>query len=193
MHSINDQDIIEKVLKGDTHAFSQIVDCYKDMVFTLSLQMMKDRDDAEEVAQRSFIKLYKKLKSFKGKSKFSSWIYRITYNTCLDELRNRDKSYKLVQINEYTENELKTIENVLDHMQSEELSQTIKNCLEQLPGEMGFILNLYYYEDFSINDIAESLGLKPNNAKVKLHRARLKLTEILKHNVEPEIIERYGN
>jgi RNA polymerase sigma-70 factor (ECF subfamily) len=191
MKPTDDQKIIDKVLKGQTNAFSEIVHNYKNMVFTLALRMMKDRQLAEEVAQSTFIKIYKKLSSFKGDSKFSSWIYRITYNTCLDELRKQSKSYNLVQINEFTEHELQTVGNVLDEMQSEEFSETIKSCLDILPGDMGYLLTLYYFEEYSIKEIAETLKIKSSNAKVKLHRARLKLTEILKQKVEPEIIERY--
>lgn len=192
MKPTKDQDIIDEVLKGQTNAFSELVDKYKDMVFTLAFRIMKDKRLADEMSQTVFIKIYKKLNSFKGQSKFSSWVYRITYNTCLDELRKRGKNYKFVQINDFTEHEVLTVESALDQMKKDELSETIKSGLEELPGEMAFLITLYYFEDNSIKEIAESLNIKENNAKVKLHRARLKLTEILKHIVEPEVIEKYG-
>lgn len=192
MKPTKDQDIIDEVLKGQTNAFSELVDKYKDMVFTLAFRIMKDKRLADEMSQTVFIKIYKKLNSFKGQSKFSSWIYRITYNTCLDELRKRGKNYKFVQINDFTEHEVLTVESALDQMKKDELTETIKSGLEELPGEMAFLITLYYFEDNSIKEIAESLNIKENNAKVKLHRARLKLTEILKHIVEPEVIEKYG-
>lgn len=192
MKPTKDQDIIDEVLKGQTNAFSGLVDKYKDMVFTLAFRLMKDKRLSDEMSQTVFIKIYKKLNSFKGQSKFSSWIYRITYNTCLDELRKRGKNYKFVQINDFTEHEVLTVESALDQMKKDELSETIKSGLEELPGEMAFLITLYYFEDNSIKEIAESLNIKENNAKVKLHRARLKLTEILKHIVEPEVIEKYG-
>lgn len=192
MKPTKDQDIIDEVLKGQTNAFSGLVDKYKDMVFTLAFRLMKDKRLSDEMSQTVFIKIYKKLNSFKGQSKFSSWIYRITYNTCLDELRKRGKNYKFVQINDFTEHEVLTVESALDQMKKDELTETIKSGLEELPGEMAFLITLYYFEDNSIKEIAESLNIKENNAKVKLHRARLKLTEILKHIVEPEVIEKYG-
>lgn len=192
MNPTKDLEIIDKILKGQTHAFSEIVDNYKDLVFTLAYRMLKNRDRAEEVSQDTFIKIFKKLNTFKGQSKFSSWVYRITYNTCLDALRQQKENYKLIPINEFTEHELKTVENALDIMQEEELKENVNQCLEQLPGDMGFLLTLYYFEGYSINDIAEVVNLKANNVKVKLHRARLKLTEILKCNLEPETLKRYG-
>jgi len=192
MKPIQDQDIIDSVLNGQTHAFSELIDTYKDMVFTLALRLMKDRSLADEMSQMTFIKIYKKLNSFKGQSKFSSWVYRITYNTCLDELRKRSKNYKFEQINEFTGHEVLVVENALDQMQKDELSQAIKRGLEELPEEMGFLITLYYYEDYSIKEIAETLNIKASNTKVKLHRARLKLTGILKQILEPETIGKYG-
>ena len=192
MNPTNDFLIIDKVLKGETHAFSELVGHYKDMVFTLALRMLKDRNKAEEVSQDVFIKIYKKLDTFKGQSKFSSWIYRITYNTCLDTLRKHQKDYKMLSINEFTEHELVNLDNALDQMQEDELKDNINQCLEKLPGDMGFLLTLYYFNDYSIKEIAEIVNLKPNNVKVKLHRARLKLTEVLKNELELETLKRYG-
>ena len=192
MNSTNDFVIIDKVLKGEPGAFSELVDHYKDMVFTLALRMLKDSNRAEEVSQDVFIKIYKKLDTFKSQSKFSSWIYRITYNTCLDTLRKKQKDYKLLSINEFTEHELVNIDNALDQMKADELKESVNKCLEKLPGDMGFLLTLYYFSDYSVKEIAEIVNLKPNNVKVKLHRARFKLTALLKNELEPEILKRYG-
>ena len=83
----NDQVYIEAILNGDANAFAVLVDRYKDLVFTLALRMMKHREEAEEAAQDTFIKAFKSLNKFKGDSKFSTWIYRVAYNTCLDRLK----------------------------------------------------------------------------------------------------------
>lgn len=80
----NDQVYINKILNGDTNAFTVLVDRYKDLVFTLALRMVKNREEAEEVSQDTFIKVYNSLNRFKGDYKFSTWIYRVAYNTCLD-------------------------------------------------------------------------------------------------------------
>ncbi len=87
MTTNQDQIIIDKILKGDTNAFAVLVDSYKDLVFTLALRMIKNREEAEEVSQDTFIKVFKSLDKFKGESKFSTWIYRVAYNTCLDRLK----------------------------------------------------------------------------------------------------------
>ena len=83
-------------LKGDTNAFSILVEKYKTMVFTLALKMVKSREEAEEISQDAFLKAYKYLPNFKGDSKFSTWIYRVAYNTSLDRIKsNKRKQNKL--------------------------------------------------------------------------------------------------
>ena len=78
-----DQLIIDQILGGDKQLFSVLVDRYKNLVFTLCLRLLKNREEAEELAQDSFVKIYKSLSKFKGEAKFSTWIYRVTYNLSL--------------------------------------------------------------------------------------------------------------
>lgn len=85
----NDQHYINLIIDGDTNAFAVLVNRYKDLVFTLALRMLKNREEAEEVSQDAFIKAYKSLNKFKGDSKFSTWIYKITYNTSLDRIKKK--------------------------------------------------------------------------------------------------------
>ncbi len=88
----NDENILIAAIKnGDTRAYAQLVDRYKDLVYTLALRMLKHREEAEEVAQDTFIKVFKSLDKFKGDSKFSTWIYRVAYNTCLDTIKKNKK------------------------------------------------------------------------------------------------------
>lgn len=187
----NDEKIINQIIAGDSNAFSVLVDRYKDLVFTLSLKMLKNREEAEEVAQDTFIKVLKSLSKFKGDSKFSTWIYKVTYNSCLDRLKKNKKEQLKVAIDEYTEHQVKTIDNALENMVEEERQQAIKACLELLPPDDSFLLTLYYFEEQSLDEIAKVVGLTANNVKVKLFRSRKKLTSILKANLEPEIIEHY--
>lgn len=92
MAIIDDQHYINLVLKGDTNAFAVLVDRYKDLVYTLSLRMIKNREEAEELSQDTFIKVYRSLGKFKGESKFSTWLYKVAYNTCLDRLKKNKES-----------------------------------------------------------------------------------------------------
>jgi len=187
----NDQVYIDNILNGDANAFTVLVDRYKDLVFTLALRMMKHREEAEEVAQDTFIKVYKSLNKFKGDSKFSTWIYRVAYNTCLDRIKKNKRQQYTVEINEYTEHQVKTMDNALDQMEAKEREQSIQDCLALLPSEDSFLLTLYYFEEQSLEEIGKVVGLKPNNVKVKLFRGRKKLATILKKTLDNETIESY--
>ena len=191
MNSKNDQIYIEGVLNGDPQAFAALVDRYKDLVFTLALRMLKSREEAEEVSQDTFIKVYKSLGKFKGDSKLSSWIYKVTYNTCLDKIKKYKRSFNTVAIDELTENKVKSIESALDELEKKERNLAIQHCIEQLPGDDSFILTLFYFEELSIEEIAAIVDESKNYVKVKLHRSRKKLAGILKANLEPEIISYY--
>ncbi|WP_248723545.1 RNA polymerase sigma factor [Seonamhaeicola sp. ML3] len=187
----NDQHYINLTLNGDTQAFAILVDRYKDMVYTLTVRMLKNREEAEEVAQDTFIKMYKSLNRFKGDSKFSTWVYKIAYNTSLDRIKKNKKFLNNVAINEYTESQVKTVHNALTNLENEEKAEAIKRCIALLPADDSFLLTLYYYDEQSLEEIAVAMNLTPNNVKVKLFRSRKKLAKILKNNIEPEIIERY--
>ena len=187
----NDQVYIEAILNGDANAFTVLVDRYKALVFTLSLRMMKHTEEAEEAAQDTFIKAYKSLNKFKGDSKFSTWIYRVAYNTCLDRLKKNKRQQYTVEINEYTEHQVKTIDNALDQIEAKEKQQAIQDCLALLPSEDSFLLTLYYFEELSLEEIGKIVSLKPNNVKVKLFRSRKKLATVLKRNLDNDIIESY--
>lgn len=191
MTTNNEQDLISKILDGDTDVFAVLVDRYKDLVFTLALRMLKNREEAEEVSQDTFIKTFKSLSKFKGDSKFSTWIYKITYNTCLDRIKKISRTYNTVTIDEFTEHQVKTIDNALDNMEQEERKQTIQDCLQLLPSEDSFLLTLFYFEELSLDEISKTIGLTTNNVKVKLFRSRKKLSKILKERLEPEIISYY--
>lgn len=188
----NDQVYIDKILNGDMHAFSILVDRYKDLVFSLSLRMMKHKEEAEEVAQDTFIKVYRSLDKFKGDSKFSTWIYKVTYNSCLDRLKKNKRQQATVTIDAFTEHKLKSLETAFDLMAADEKKSAIEACLDQLPSEDSFLITLYYFEEQSLDEISKVVGLKPNNIKVKLFRARKKLATIFRLQLDNDILESYG-
>jgi len=187
----NDQIIINQIIEGDAKAFSELVNRYKDLVYTLALRMLKNREEAEEVSQDTFIKVFKSLQKFKGDSKFSTWIYKVAYNTCLDRIKKNRKYLNDVEINEFTEHQVKTVENAFEVLVEEERNQMIQECLDLLPSDDSFLLTLYYFEEQSLDEIANIVGLTANNVKVKLFRSRKKLTTILRDRLEPETIAYY--
>lgn len=188
----NDQLYINKVIQGDNNSYAYLVNKYKDMVFTLALKIVKDREEAEEVAQDTFIKAFKSLSKFKGDAKFSTWLYKITYNNCMDVVKKQARRYNLTEIDEVVENKLESIENTLDTIEREERSRIMKECLEYLPEDEKTILWLFYFKELSLKEIQDVTSYTQANIKVKLHRARKRMLSIVKEKVEPEIIKQYG-
>ena len=192
MTNNNDQPYINKVFQGDTNAFSFLVEKYKDMVFTLALKVTKSREEAEEISQDSFIKAFKSLQSFKGDSKFSTWLYKITYNNCMDSVKKRAKRYHTHTIDEVVENKIQATEDVLEGIERKERAVLMNECLEELPEDERSILWLFYYKELTLKELIDVTSLTEANVKVKLFRARKKLLAIVQRKLEPEMISRYG-
>ncbi|KIC03223.1 RNA polymerase [Flavobacterium sp. JRM] len=191
MDKVNDQYYINQVLLGETNMFAVLVDRYKDMIFTMAIKMVKNREIAEEVSQDTFIKIFNSLNKFKGDSKFSTWIYKIAYNTCLDYLKKNKKDENHVVIDELKGYLIKTTDNALSILENQERKQDIQNCLNLLPSEESFLLTLFYFDDQNLNEIAKIMDISVSNVKVKLFRSRKKLAVILKEQLEPEILDYY--
>jgi RNA polymerase sigma-70 factor (ECF subfamily) len=184
MEQKDDRYYIDKVVAGETNYFSYIVEKYKDIVYSIALKVLKNREDAEEMAQESFIKAYKSLHTFKGDAKFSTWIYRITYNNCISEVRKRKMSFTSVddvQISE--ESDEINIEGIPEEIRS----QVIKSAMEKLQEEEYSLILLYYFKDQSIEDISKVTDLSESNVKVKLFRARKKLYAFLSEMMKDEL------
>lgn len=192
MTTTDEHILIHQIIEGDTKAFTVLVDRYKDLVFTLAIRMLKHREEAEEVSQDTFIKVYKSLVRFKEDSKLSTWIYKVAYNTCLDRLKMNKRKMDEVAIDEFTEHQIKSIDNALDKLEKIEQQQSIQECLELLPSQDGFLITLYYFEDLSLEEISKIVEIDANTIKVKLFRARKRLATILEQRISPEIISNYA-
>lgn len=192
MTTNTDHYLVEETLRGNTQAFSELVARYQDFVFTIAIRIVKVREEAEEVAQDSFIKAFEALSSYRGEAKFSSWLYRIVYRKALDYLRKQKRAKVYEVIEEITEGEMEPIENALEFLQMKERTEIIQKCLEQLPEQESAIITFYYFEELSVKEIAEITKLSQDNIKVKLHRSRKKLFELLKYYLTSEYTEHNG-
>ena len=187
-----DQPYIERTLKGDMNAFTILVDRYKYMVFTLAMRMVKNREEAEEIAQDTFLKIYNGLEGFKGNSKFSTWVYKIAYYRSLDYLKKLGRGMDSTSIELFTEKQAAQEEDIVKRLEESERSKSIKDALQFLPGDDGILITLHYYEELSLVEISQVMGISVNNVKVKLFRARKRLKQILINKLEPEIISSYA-
>ena len=192
MTTTKDQLYINKVINGDTNAFAYLVDNYKNMVFSLAFKMTKNREEAEEISQDTFIKAFKNLHKFKGDSKFSTWLYRIAYHACLDAIKKNKNHNNSVEINEITYNQIKSVDDILQGIERKERAKVMNDCLLKMPEEERSILWMFYFDELSLKEIIEVTNLSEANLKVKLYRARKGLLAIVEENVEPELINHYG-
>ena len=177
---------ITKVLEGDRNAFAYLVDKYKTMVYSLALRLVKDREEAEEISQDAFIKAYQSLASFKGKAKFSSWLYRIVYNTAISRLRQQPAGrVSLDEPNISDTLYLESKENY-DTLSADERKKYLEKALDSLDRDEKMFVILYYYEEKDLDEIASIAGLTKTNTKVKLFRARKKMLTVLQSYLKEE-------
>jgi len=192
MNQYTDQHYIDKSLEGDTRAFSTLVERYQNYVFTIVVRMVRVREEAEEVAQDVFIKAYGSLSSFRGESKFSSWLYSIAYRKALDAIRKNKKHRSSELIEDITEGEVAEVDNALSYLEAQERKQKIEESISKLGETEAAIVTMYYYESQSVREIAKITQLSEDNVKIKLHRSRKKLFSSLKYYCLPEISNSNG-
>ncbi len=194
MKKLSDQEIISSVLKGNDEDFKYLIERYKDRAFSLLKRILRNDMDAEEALQDSFIKAFKSLKSFKGEAKFSSWFYRIVYNTAMTKISNRKTDLKIVDI-EFDDNDepINDLSNLYDENDTEfaNLNSTeefINKLLDMIPIKYSSVLTMFYIDELNIEEIAQSTGMTISNTKVILHRARNLLKNLAeKHNLINEL------
>lgn len=181
---------IDKVLEGDADAFAPLVDKYKDMVFTIIVKIVGNAADAEELSQDVFLKVYHSLSGFQRKSRFSTWIYRIAYNTAIT--KTRKKKFVMQSLDEeltesYTQDDIH--ENVYT-LSPEQQKAFLDKVLKKLPENDYLMITLYHKEEMSIKDISEITGYSESNVKVKLHRIRKKLQQEMSLLMKENLISR---
>ena len=185
---LNDNELISKVLSGDHQAYAGLVNRYQNYVFTLTLRMVKNREDAEEVAQDVFIKAYKYLADFRGASKFSTWLYTIVNNTCISFLRK-----KKLEIHSLDNEKVFEVADSMDSgfranlVEQKSRQSMVHNAIGLLGPDDAEIITLFYKSEQSLEEIAQILGLEVNTAKVRLHRARTKLKEKMETHFAHEV------
>ena len=175
-----DETIIEQVLNGNRNAYALLVDQYKDRVFSLIIGIVRNREAAEELAQDVFVKAYSSLKKFRREAGFSTWIYRIAYNTAISETRK--KKYIVKSFDEQLEKAASIQLTASEDEQIEENEskhKLLEQALTTLPPEDKLILMLYYFEEKSVEEISKATRLTTSNVKVKLFRLRNKLKELM--------------
>lgn len=179
-----ENEIIRSVLRGNVNDFEKLVTAYEKNVYNIALRMVGDPDDAADMTQETFIKAYRALSSFRGDSKFSSWIYRIASNVCLDFLRSRSR-HPQVSLSTVDEDDRATFElpdmrqNPEEQLMKKLGMEAVRRGLEQLPEQQRQILVLRELGGLSYAELAQTLGLEEGTVKSRIFRARKRLCALL--------------
>jgi RNA polymerase sigma factor (sigma-70 family) len=171
---------INQVLSGHTQAYTFLVEKHKRMAYTLALKMVRNTEDAEEIAQDAFIKAFHSLKEFKGQSKFSTWLFRIVYTLSVSKLRKKRWNFFSIDDVKYRTFDLAETDSALRQLSDAEQAEAVKKAVDKLPDDERALVTLYYLNESSIEEVSEITGLSVSNVKVKLFRTRKKLWEKLK-------------
>lgn len=174
-----DKYYIEQVLNNNPYSFSHLVDRHKDRAFNLALRICGNREEAEEVTQDAFLKAYRSLKGFKMKSSFSTWLYRIIYNTAISFVRSRRKGVLSLEEFPVDIKDFEAVASDSEEAEAEYRNSLINFALRKINDDERGLITLYYFEEMSADEISELTGISKPNIKVKLFRARQKMLEII--------------
>ncbi len=185
----DDYSLVRKAQAGDQRAFSTLVERYQRKAYAVALGLVKDKEEAMDVAQEAFVKVYKYLDHFKGDSSFYTWLYRITVNICIDRRRRKGSAPgDQVEFDEAVQNEAEGEVGVLGSRLGNnpqkaalraELMQKIEEALEQIPEKHRAILLLREVEGMSYEDLAETLNIRKGTVMSRLFHARKKMQSLL--------------
>lgn len=192
-----EQETIERSCAGDTSAFEELVSRYEQKVYAIAYRFAGNHADAADLAQETFIKVYKALCNFRGESAFLTWVNKITANVCLDFLRKRQK-VKFISFDEMSPHQLSSISNrkseePLEMIEGMEIQEQVQRLIGALPEEYRLILIMREIQGFSYEEIAETLKCSLGTVKSRLSRARAMLRERYLVETSPQNIVGRGS
>jgi RNA polymerase sigma-70 factor (ECF subfamily) len=193
---VDDQRLVERCKKGDQKAFRILVERYQGRVYALALSMLHNRQDALDVSQEAFIKVHRYLGNFQGSASFYTWLYRITYNLCIDQLR-RSGRMQSVDYDDKIQRETTTDPGNLQPKLSEgnpartlqrrELAEKIQEAIDELPSYHKGVIIMREIEGMSYKEMAEVMQVSKGTIMSRLHHARQKLQKALTPYLEGEL------
>ncbi|MFJ7971839.1 RNA polymerase sigma factor [Psychrobacillus sp. NPDC096389] len=168
---------IQEVLSGNKQAYAHIINKYKNRLYATILRMTRNPQNAQDLVQEAFIKVYQQLNKYDQKGSFSSWIYRVAINHCMDEFRK--KSYKMKQV-EINEEKIVNTNHPEVVFLKKEKSRQLEKLIAILPEDERMIILLRYVNELSYNEISELIEIPLSDVRNKLHRAKKKMRDTVK-------------
>lgn len=188
--ALSDDILIQQALSGRQSAIAMLVKRYEQYVFTLALRFVKNREDAHEVAQDSFLRAFRYLPDFRGEAKFTTWLYKIIYSTALNHLRKRNPDIRSL---DDEENPVRLKDagtpDVSYAMEQGDRNSALRHAISLLSPDDSGIITLFYLYEQSLEEICTIMDLTMTNAKTKLCRARQRLKIILDEKFAGEVKE----
>jgi len=176
---LSDEMLVEKSKQGDLSAYGELVSRYQNQVYNLAVRMLHSEEDAKDAAQETFIQTYRCIKQFHGQAKFSTWLYRIASNKCLDALR-RGKLERQVftgTINEQARGP--TGDKPEEELLKKEQNRAVRDALAGLPEKYRLVLVLQHYHGLSYQEISLALNLPEKTVATRVYRAKQMLKDAL--------------
>jgi RNA polymerase sigma-70 factor, ECF subfamily len=186
-----ERELLNKAKKGDVEAFEQLIEGCQKKVFNIALRMIGNYEDASELAQEVFIKIFKSIKNFREDSLFSTWVYKVTTNICIDELRRR-KNRKVISLDEEIITQDGSISRQVEDLsptpqmqvEKKELKKIVNEAIKELSEEHRAMIIMREIQGFSYEEIAQILKCPEGTVKSRINRARNQLRQILKDEME---------
>ena len=188
---MNEEKLIDRAARGDAAAFNELLGAYEKKMYAVCLRMSGNHEDAQDCLQETMLRVYRAISGFKGQSTFSTWLYRVAMNTCLDELRKKRNRTStsldgLLEAGWSPSDEFDTPER---HALNREKSAEIRRVIAELPEDMRAAIVLRDVQGFSYDEIAKILEANVGTIKSRISRGREKLREVLMR--QPELFGRY--
>ena len=175
---MTDGQLIHAILNGDTNAFTSLVEQHQDYIYTVCYSVLKNKAEAQEAAQDTFVKVYKSIEHYNEGAKLRSWMYKIAYRTSLDYIRKRKHSDDLDVVEMVKADDGLRSDQM---MEKEDLGEILSEAIDALPEDESVVVRLFYLEEMNIKELEEITGMSNSNIKVKLYRARKHLQKQLSH------------
>jgi RNA polymerase sigma-70 factor, ECF subfamily len=190
------KELIARAQAGDPEALTQLITSQQHYVYSIAMSVLKDPDDAADLTQEAFVRLFRALPQYNGESRFTTWLYRMVVNLGRDELRRRGRQVALVTpTSAEGEDELDPVGMVADDdrwadpeqaLDAQELRTQVRAALGQLEEHYRLVLTLYYFDDMKYTDISEVLDLPLNTVKSHIRRGKERLAAIIEAQERPQ-------
>lgn len=179
----DENSLIDRIIAGEQQVYAALVNRYKGYAFTIALKILQNRPEAEEAAQDAFIKAFNSLSKFNREAKFSTWLYRIAFNTAISYKRRSKAIFQSIDhIHPVQRHEGE------GNVEHGDRKRFIELAMRKLNDADRLAVNLFYLQEFSLEEIAEITGMQANTVKVRIHRARQRLAEELKSILQKEAL-----